>query len=175
MNIGDLVVVMRRLQDIGYTTAESNALYGQLTGMAIPVVNVPMALALSMALAMVPAVAAASAAKDEKALAGNIKLGMRTASEETLATFKAGLHGEITGAPTKGFSSAYSAEEQQRLAKELAASKLAALRAGTTIEENRHEGRTDTRPSWLEHRRDGSWGYSEEMLDAFNSDKEKRE
>ncbi len=79
MNIGDLVVVMRRLQDIGYTTAESNALYGQLTGMAIPVVNVPMALALSMALAMVPAVAAASAAKDEKALAGNIKLGMRTA------------------------------------------------------------------------------------------------
>jgi hypothetical protein len=96
-------------------------------------------------------------------------------SEETLATFKAGLHGEITGAPTKGFSSAYSAEEQQRLAKELAASKLAALRAGTTIEENRHEGRTDTRPSWLEHRRDGSWGYSEEMLEAFNSDKEKRE
>ncbi len=79
MNIGDLAVVMRRLQDIGYTTAEANALYGQLTGMAIPVVNVPMALALSMALAIVPAIAAANASKDEKALAGNIRLGMRTA------------------------------------------------------------------------------------------------
>ena len=79
MNIGDLLIVMRRLQDIGYTTAESNALYGQLTGMAIPVVNVPMALALSMALAIVPAIAAANAAKDENALAGNLRLGMRTA------------------------------------------------------------------------------------------------
>lgn len=79
MNVGDLLFVMPRLQSIGYTITEANSLYGQLSGMAIPVINVPMALALSMALAMVPAIAAAHSIKDEKALENNIKLGMRTA------------------------------------------------------------------------------------------------
>jgi len=79
MNMGDLLVVMRRLQDIGYTSEAANALYGQLSGMAIPVVNVPMALALSMALAMVPAIAAANSVGDKEMLNKNIKLGFRTA------------------------------------------------------------------------------------------------
>lgn len=79
MNLGDLLIVMRRLQDIGYATGEANALYGQLTGMAIPVVNVPMALALSMALAMVPAIAAANSTGDTEHLTKNIRLGFRTA------------------------------------------------------------------------------------------------
>lgn len=77
INMGDLLVVMRRLQAIGFSTAEANALYGQLSGMAIPVVNVPMAMALSMALAMVPAVAAANSIGDKKSLDNNIKLGFR--------------------------------------------------------------------------------------------------
>lgn len=79
MNIVDVVIVMRRLQDIGFSLNEANALYGQLTGMAGPVINIPMALALSIALSMVPAIAAANSVKDTEFLNMNVKLGLRTA------------------------------------------------------------------------------------------------
>jgi len=80
MNLGDVAFVMRRLQDAGGVTGEeANALYGQLTGMAAPVINVPMALALSMALSMVPAIAAAVSTKDIEFLNINVRLGLRTA------------------------------------------------------------------------------------------------
>ncbi|WP_312651019.1 putative polysaccharide biosynthesis protein [Aminipila sp.] len=79
MNIADVVIVMRRLQSIGFTGEEANALYGQLTGMAGPVINIPMALALSMALSMVPAIAAAASTKDTAFLNMNVRLGLRTA------------------------------------------------------------------------------------------------
>ena len=79
MNIADVAIVMRRLQDIGYNHAEANALYGQLTGMAGPIINIPMALALSIALSMVPAIAAANSVRDVKFLDMNVRLGLRTA------------------------------------------------------------------------------------------------
>lgn len=78
INLGDLLFVMSRLQDIGFTEKAANALYGQMTGMALPVVNIPMALALSMALSMVPAIASAKSTGDEGFLKMNIHLGMRT-------------------------------------------------------------------------------------------------
>lgn len=79
MNIADVIIVMRRLQSIGFSSSEANALYGQLTGMAGPVINIPMALALSMALSMVPAIAAAASTNDTAFLKLNIRLGLRTA------------------------------------------------------------------------------------------------
>lgn len=79
MNIVDVAIVMRRLQDIGYSLNEANALYGQLTGMAGPIINIPMALALSIALSMVPAIAAANSVNDKESLNSNIRLGLRTA------------------------------------------------------------------------------------------------
>lgn len=79
MNIVDVTIVMRRLQDVGFTVKETNALYGQLTGMAGPVINIPMALALSIALSMVPAIAAANSTKDIDFLNMNVRLGLRTA------------------------------------------------------------------------------------------------
>ncbi|MGI6730904.1 MAG: putative polysaccharide biosynthesis protein [Anaerovoracaceae bacterium] len=79
MNIVDVIIVMRRLQDVGFSLQSANALYGQLTGMAGPVINIPMALALSIALSMVPAIAAANSVKDTEFLNMNIKLGLRTA------------------------------------------------------------------------------------------------
>ena len=78
INLGDFAFVMVRLQDIGYTETTANALYGQLTGMALPIVNIPMALALSMALSMVPAIAAAKSTGDTEFLNTNVKLGLRT-------------------------------------------------------------------------------------------------
>jgi len=79
INLGDLLVVMKRLEATGFSLEEANILYGQLTGMAGPVINIPMALALSMALSMVPAIAAANAAGDRGFLEKNIQLGFRTA------------------------------------------------------------------------------------------------
>lgn len=79
MNIVDVAIVMRRLQEIGFGIKETNALYGQLTGMAGPVINIPMALALSIALSMVPAIAAANSVKDTAFLDMNVRLGLRTA------------------------------------------------------------------------------------------------
>ncbi|MCI8630941.1 MAG: polysaccharide biosynthesis protein [Firmicutes bacterium] len=79
MNLGDTMFVMGRLQSAaGFTTEVAEDLFGALTGFAIPVINVPMAMALSMALAIVPAVSAASSIGDREALEGNIKLAFRT-------------------------------------------------------------------------------------------------
>jgi len=79
MNIVDVIVVMRRLQGIGFSPENANALYGQLTGMAGPIINVPIALALSIALSMVPAIAAANSIRDTAFLDTNVRLGLRTA------------------------------------------------------------------------------------------------
>lgn len=79
MNIVDVAIVMRKLQSIGFTPEDANALYGQLTGMAGPVINIPMALALSIALSMVPAIAAANSVRDTDFLNMNVRLGLRTA------------------------------------------------------------------------------------------------
>ncbi len=79
MNIVDVTIVMRRMQDVGFGLKETNALYGQLTGMAGPVINIPMALALSIALSMVPAIAAANSLHDNDFLDMNVRLGLRTA------------------------------------------------------------------------------------------------
>lgn len=79
MNIVDVAIVMRRLQEVGFSPENANALYGQLTGMAGPVINIPMALALSIALSMVPAIAAANSTRDTDFLNMNVRLGLRTA------------------------------------------------------------------------------------------------
>ena len=79
MNIVDVAIVMRRLQGVGFSPENANALYGQLTGMAGPVINIPMALALSIALSMVPAIAAANSVQDTDFLNMNVRLGLRTA------------------------------------------------------------------------------------------------
>jgi stage V sporulation protein B len=78
MNLADVIFIQRRLVFMGLDGEAANALYGQLTGFAGPVINVPMALALSMALSMVPAIAAAKSEKDTETLNTNIKLGLRT-------------------------------------------------------------------------------------------------
>ncbi len=78
MNIADVVLVIGRLKELGIDSNVANGLYGQLTGMAGPVINIPMALALSMALSVVPAIAAAIVKKDKETLDNNIKLGLRT-------------------------------------------------------------------------------------------------
>ena len=78
MNLADVALIQNRLVSAGYSGDLANALYGQLSGFAGPIINVPMALALSMALSMVPAIASAKSANDMEFLNTNIKLGLRT-------------------------------------------------------------------------------------------------
>ena len=44
MNTIDLAIVQRRLVDAGFTAHEANRLYGQLTGLAGPLINFPQVL-----------------------------------------------------------------------------------------------------------------------------------
>ncbi len=78
MNIADVVLVIGRLKDLGFGEDYANGLYGQLTGLAGPVINIPMALALSVALSLVPAIARSKVKKDYKSLDDNIKIAFRT-------------------------------------------------------------------------------------------------
>ncbi len=55
----DLALILRRLQAVGYTTAEANALYGCYSTLAVPVFNILPSLTTSVALSAVPALSAA--------------------------------------------------------------------------------------------------------------------
>ena len=79
MNAIDVGIVMRRLQETGWTHEAANGLYGQLTGMAGPLINFPQVLTQAIAMSLVPAVAAAYKQKDTPFLNYNIRLGLRTA------------------------------------------------------------------------------------------------
>jgi len=79
MNAIDVAIVMRRLQETGFTETAANSLYGQLTGMAAPLINFPGVLTIAVGTSLVPAIAAANERKDIQFLRYNTELGMRTA------------------------------------------------------------------------------------------------
>lgn len=79
MNAIDVGIVMRRLQETGWTEAAAVGLYGQLTGMAGPLINFPQVLTQAIAMSLVPAIAAAYKQKDMTFLNYNVRLGIRTA------------------------------------------------------------------------------------------------
>lgn len=79
MNSIDAAIVMRRLQDIEYTVKESNGLYGQLTGMANPLINLPQVLTAALQISLVPAVSHLAARRDTKELYSTIEAGVRIA------------------------------------------------------------------------------------------------
>jgi len=78
MNLADMALIQSRLVYAGYSEDAANVLFGQFSGFAGPIINVPMALALSMALSMVPAIASAKSSNDIELLNANVKLGLRT-------------------------------------------------------------------------------------------------
>ena len=97
-------------------------------------------------------------------------------SEETFKTFGRGIRGEFSGeAPDPDFSSAYTGEKLERMKRWLSKNQEAAFAAGTTVDEILGNGRPDTRPSWLEQRRDGSFGYSDKKLKELQKIKKESE
>ncbi len=57
--ITDMALIMRRLQDIGYTSAGANAVYGAYTTLSVPVFGLIPSLITPVALALVPELSAA--------------------------------------------------------------------------------------------------------------------
>lgn len=77
MNTVDAALVFRRLQDIGYTSKTANDLYGQLTGMAQTLVNLPQVFSIAISMSLVPAISTASARKAREELGSLISSGIR--------------------------------------------------------------------------------------------------
>lgn len=77
MNMIDLAIVMRRLQSIGFTADAANSLYGQLTGLAGPIINLPQVLSMGMAMSLVPVISDAFERKDNNFLRQNVETGIR--------------------------------------------------------------------------------------------------
>ena len=60
----DLLIVPQRLEVAGYTVNQATELFGYLTGMAVPLVNLSTILTASLAVSIVPAISEARALKD---------------------------------------------------------------------------------------------------------------
>ncbi|WP_130861536.1 putative polysaccharide biosynthesis protein [Bacilliculturomica massiliensis] len=79
MNMIDLQIVMNRLVDIGYTSESAQAMYGELSGFAAPLINLPQVLIQAIAISLVPTIAAAHQRRDMEFLRFNVSTGLRTA------------------------------------------------------------------------------------------------
>ena len=62
----DLVIVPQRLEVAGYTVNQATELFGYLTGMAVPLINLSTILTASLAMSIVPAISEARALHDTK-------------------------------------------------------------------------------------------------------------
>ncbi len=73
----DAVMIPHRLQAAGLNLSQATSLYGQLTGMALPVLYLPMVGLYPLATALIPAVSAAAATGDKEALRKRMGMGIR--------------------------------------------------------------------------------------------------
>ncbi len=77
MDTIDVVLVLKRLQLIGYTEAMANDLYGNLKGMAQTLINFPQVFSVAIAMSLVPAIADANARKKKKEMESITSSGIR--------------------------------------------------------------------------------------------------
>lgn len=73
----DVAIVMRRLQDIGFSEAKASGLYGQLAGMAQTLINFPQVFSIALAMSLVPAISSAFATKDYADIRRTTRSGVR--------------------------------------------------------------------------------------------------
>ncbi len=73
----DLAIVPQRLEVAGYSVNEATELFGYLTGMAVPLVNLATILTASLAVSLVPAISKARALKDDKLVYNQTASGVR--------------------------------------------------------------------------------------------------
>ncbi|MBQ2147800.1 MAG: polysaccharide biosynthesis C-terminal domain-containing protein, partial [Firmicutes bacterium] len=80
INTIDTAIVKTRLVSIGFDSDMARALYGQLTGMAAPLLNFPQVLLQAVSMSIVPVVASAFKRQEMKFMHDNVNLAMRYAS-----------------------------------------------------------------------------------------------
>lgn len=73
----DTFIIMRRLQAIGYSAKEASGLFGQLTGNAQTLINLPQVVSLSLAMSLVPAISEAIAKNRTQDMQNITKSGLR--------------------------------------------------------------------------------------------------
>ncbi len=73
----DVLIVLNRLQSIGYTEAMANDLYGNLKGMAQTLINLPQVFSMAIAMSLVPAIAGANAKRERIEMENTISSGIR--------------------------------------------------------------------------------------------------
>ncbi|MGB5823976.1 MAG: polysaccharide biosynthesis protein [Proteocatella sp.] len=77
MNTIDLALVMRRLVAAGFTHAQANTMYAQLTGIAATLINLPQVITGAIAISLVPVISSAYAVGDMKRTRENTNLAIR--------------------------------------------------------------------------------------------------
>lgn len=56
VNMVDNVIVLRRLEEAGFTALQAKSMFGQLTGMALAIVNLPAVITAAMSMSLVPSI-----------------------------------------------------------------------------------------------------------------------
>jgi len=77
INIVDLSIVPQRLHSAGFDTSRATSLYGQLTGMASPLVHIPTIITVALAISLVPAISEAMALRKIKKIQERSYLAIR--------------------------------------------------------------------------------------------------
>lgn len=75
----DAGIVILRLKDIGISGEHAQSLYGQLSGFAQSIVNLPQVVTAAVQISIVPAIANLRVLKDKQGLSHNIETGLRLA------------------------------------------------------------------------------------------------
>lgn len=83
----DLLIVPQRLEVAGYTVEQATELYGYLTGMAVPLVNMATILTASLAASLVPAVSEAFTLGQKDVIYDRARTAMRIANIITIPAF----------------------------------------------------------------------------------------
>lgn len=79
MNLLDSMMVPALLRESGYAEQTATALYGQLSGKAMVLINVPLTLSIALAQSIVPAIAEAHAKGVRDNLEKNVRMAYKTA------------------------------------------------------------------------------------------------
>lgn len=80
----DLLIVPQRLEAAGFTVGESTELFGYLTGMAVPLVNLATIFTAAMTINLVPAISESRTLKDTAGIKAKISTAFRVAMIITL-------------------------------------------------------------------------------------------
>lgn len=73
----DMMVIPMRLAEVGFDETRRMALYGQLTGMAMPVIYIPAIITVAMAVSLVPAISEALALNNFSLIRSRVSLALR--------------------------------------------------------------------------------------------------